>query len=111
MRQISTRLLARFALLTILGVAIAWGVTPKSASAKTADGKLLVYYSMSYVGNAWQTEAKNLITAMALLPEYRDRVELRVQAAGQHRTAPKHSQVVPHATARPHRIGRTSWLC
>ena len=35
MRQISTRLLARFALLTILGVAIAWGVTPKSASAET----------------------------------------------------------------------------
>jgi ribose transport system substrate-binding protein len=82
MKNLSARLFARFALLAILGVAIAWGVTPKSASAKTADGKLLVYYSMSYVGNAWQTEAKNLITAMALLPEYADRVELRVQAAG-----------------------------
>ena len=82
MRILSARLFARFALLAFLGMAIAWGSAPNSASAKTADGKLLVYYSMSYVGNAWQTEAKNLITAMALLPEYADRVELRVQAAG-----------------------------
>ena len=82
MRKLSTRLFVRFALLAFLGMAIAWVTAPNSASAKTADGKLLVYYSMSYVGNAWQTEAKNLITAMALLPEYADRVELRVQAAG-----------------------------
>ena len=72
MRKSPAKLFARFALLAFLGVAIAWSMAPNRASAKTADGKLLVYYSMSYVGNAWQTEAKNLITAMALLPEYVD---------------------------------------
>ena len=82
MRKSSAILFARFALLAFLGMALAWGMAPDSASAKTKDGKLLIYYSMSYVGNAWQTEAKNVIIAMALLPEYVDRVELRVQAAG-----------------------------
>lgn len=72
----------RFAMLAALGLSLAWSFAPDAASAKTKDGKYLIYYSMSYVGNAWQTEAKNVITAMALLPEYRDRVELRVQAAG-----------------------------
>ncbi|MBT3172237.1 MAG: substrate-binding domain-containing protein [Rhodospirillaceae bacterium] len=82
MKKLSARLAARFAVLAVFGVALVWGLAPDSASAKTKDGKFLIYYSMSYVGNAWQTEAKNLITAMALLPEYADRVELRVQAAG-----------------------------
>ena len=37
---------------------------------------------MSYVGNAWQAEAKNAITAMSKTAAYRDKVELRVQASG-----------------------------
>ena len=82
MRVLSLKFLAQFGVLVFLSVALSWGALPNSAEAKTKDGKLLIYYSMSYVGNAWQTEAKNLITAMAKLPEYRDRVELRVQAAG-----------------------------
>ena len=52
------------------------------ADAKTKDGKYLIYYSMSYVGNAWQAEAKNAITAMSKTAAYRDKVELRVQASG-----------------------------
>jgi ribose transport system substrate-binding protein len=63
-------------------MALAAGVTADKAEAKTEDGKFLVYYSMSYVGNAWQTEAKNTVIAMAKAPQYRDRVELRVQASG-----------------------------
>ncbi len=82
MRVLSLRFLAQFGMLVFLSVALSLAALPNSAEAKTKDGKLLIYYSMSYVGNAWQTEAKNLITAMAKLPEYRDRVELRVQAAG-----------------------------
>jgi len=82
LRVLSLKFLAQFGVLVFLSVALSWGALPNSAEAKTKDGKLLIYYSMSYVGNAWQTEAKNLITAMAKLPEYRDRVELRVQAAG-----------------------------
>ena len=82
MKRPTIRRFLRFAMLAALGSSLAWGFAPDAASAKTKDGKYLIYYSMSYVGNAWQTEAKNVITAMALLPEYRDRVELRVQAAG-----------------------------
>lgn len=53
-----------------------------SADAKTKDGKYLVYYSMSYIGNTWQAEAKNAIVAMSKTAAYRDKVELRVQASG-----------------------------
>lgn len=52
------------------------------AEAKTKDGKYLVYYSMSYIGNTWQAEAKNAIVAMSKTAAYRDKVELRVQASG-----------------------------
>jgi ribose transport system substrate-binding protein len=65
-----------------MGVALATGVTLDNASAKTEDGKFLVYYSMSFQGNAWQTEARNTVIAMSKAPQYKDRVELRVQASG-----------------------------
>ncbi len=81
MKRPTMGIFARFAVLAVMGLSLAWSFSPDTASAKTKDGKYLIYYSMSYVGTAWQTEAKNVITAMALLPEYRDRVELRVQAA------------------------------
>lgn len=82
MKKLSARLAARFAVLAVFGVALVWGLAPDSASAKTKDGKYLIYYSMSYVGNAWQTEAKNSLTAMSKTAAYKDRVELRVQASG-----------------------------
>ena len=41
--------------------------TPRAKMAK-----YLIYYSMSYVGNAWQAEAKNAITAMSKAAAYRD---------------------------------------
>jgi ribose transport system substrate-binding protein len=50
--------------------------------AKTADGKYLIYYSMSYSGNTWQTEAMNTIIALAKTPAFAKKVELRVQASG-----------------------------
>jgi len=70
---------------TALGLAALIGgaaLGSSAASAKTKDGKYLVYYSMSYVGNAWQAEAKNAVTAMSKTAAYRDKVELRVQASG-----------------------------
>ena len=82
MRISATKRLARWAIAAGVGIALAAGVTADKAEAKTEDGKFLVYYSMSYVGNAWQTEAKNTVIAMAKAPQYRDRVELRVQASG-----------------------------
>ncbi len=82
MRITRTKRLVRLALGVGVGVALAAGVTLDKAEAKTDDGKFLVYYSMSYVGNAWQTEARNTVIAMAKAPQYRDKVELRVQASG-----------------------------
>lgn len=67
---------------TALTAAAAFGFGSGDAEAKTKDGKYLIYYSMSYVGNAWQTEAKNSVTAMSKTAAYKDRVELRTQAAG-----------------------------
>ena len=72
-----------FAALVLGATALVGGTLGSStADAKTKDGKYLVYYSMSYVGNAWQAEAKNAITAMSKTEAYRDKVELRVQASG-----------------------------
>lgn len=57
-------------------------ILPGAADAKTKNGKYLVYYSMSYIGNTWQAEAKNALVAMSKTAAYRDKVELRVQASG-----------------------------
>jgi ribose transport system substrate-binding protein len=48
----------------------------------TAAGKYKVYLSMSYVGNDWQTEAANMVKAMAQTPALKDKVDLEVQVAG-----------------------------
>lgn len=82
MRIEGRRRLVRAALGLGVGAALGLGAMAGTAEARTEDGKFLVYYSMSYVGNAWQTEAKNTVIAMAKAPQYRDRVELRVQASG-----------------------------
>lgn len=79
------RLLSRFLRTAAVGVMCASGALAglnASAKAVADDGKYLIYYSMSYVGNAWQTEAKNGVTAMSKTAAYKDRVELRVQASG-----------------------------
>ena len=40
-----------------LGAIVGGTLGSSVADAKTKDGKYLIYYSMSYVGNAWQAEA------------------------------------------------------
>ena len=50
------------------------------SSAAAADGKFPIYLSMSYVGNGWQSEATNMISAMAKY--YSDKIDLRIQVAG-----------------------------
>ncbi len=47
-----------------------------------AAGKYKIYLSMSYVGNDWQTEAANMVKAMAQTPALKDKVDLEVQVAG-----------------------------
>lgn len=62
------------ALAALLGGALPLA-TP-DAEAKTADGKWLIYLSLSYSGNAWQSEAANIVKALAATPPYNETVEL-----------------------------------
>ncbi|GAB0113191.1 sugar ABC transporter substrate-binding protein [Acidisoma sp. C75] len=52
-------------------------VTPASA---TAAHKYKVFLSMSYVGNDWQAEARNMVVAMA--KAHANEVDLQIQVAG-----------------------------
>lgn len=47
-----------------------------AAEAKTEDGKWLIYLSLSYSGNSWQSEAANIVKALAQTPPYDQTVEL-----------------------------------
>ena len=47
-----------------------------------AAEKYKIYLSMSYTGNDWQAEAANMIQAMAISSEMKDKVDLKVQVAG-----------------------------
>lgn len=44
------------------------------------DGPYKIFLSMSYVGNDWQAEAQNMVTAMAKANA--DKVDLQIQVAG-----------------------------
>jgi ribose transport system substrate-binding protein len=48
--------------------------------AHAADTKYKVFLSMSYVGNDWQAEAQNMVSAMA--KAHADKVDLQIQIAG-----------------------------
>jgi ribose transport system substrate-binding protein len=63
-----------------LGVALL--ATLAVSQQATAAEKYKVFLSMSYVGNDWQTEAANMVKAMAATPGLKDKVDLEVQVAG-----------------------------
>jgi ribose transport system substrate-binding protein len=58
-----------------LGLALLLPATAMAAKAK-------VYLSMSFIGNDWQAEAANMVKAMAVAPDMKDKVDLEVQVAG-----------------------------
>jgi ribose transport system substrate-binding protein len=62
------------------GAMIAAGVTTATLSASAETKKYQVYLSMSYVGNGWQSEATNMVSAMAKY--YSDQMDFHVQVAG-----------------------------
>jgi len=65
----------------LLSAAVAFGAAVSFVSgASAADGKFPIYLSMSYVGNGWQSEATNMISAMAKY--YGDKIDLHIQVAG-----------------------------
>lgn len=45
-----------------------------SATVAAAEEPYNVFLSMSYIGNDWQSEAANMVKALAAHPEYADRV-------------------------------------
>lgn len=51
-----------------------------ATSANAADKKYKVFLSMSYVGNDWQAEAQNMVSAMAKANA--DKVDLQIQVSG-----------------------------
>lgn len=55
---------------------------PSTDSGDGEGGPYKVALSMSYVGNDWMNEAENLVKAVAASPEYKNKVELRVDIAG-----------------------------
>lgn len=61
-------------------IALCAALTAFSAQTVHAAEKYKVYLSMSYSGNDWQTEAKNMVEAMA--KAHSDQVDLKVQIAG-----------------------------
>lgn len=61
---------------------LAW-IAPIGQTALAAGHKkFLIYLSLSYYGNDWQVESKNMITALAKTPPYNKEVDLRVTVAG-----------------------------
>lgn len=76
MRTFKTRGLS----LAIALLALAIGTVVVSGNAQAAGKKYNVYLSMSYIGNDWQSEAKNMVTAMSKY--YSDKVNFHVQVAG-----------------------------
>lgn len=64
------------------GVAAAMIGAAGAAAAKTKDGKYLVYLSLSYSGNSWQSEAANVVKALAATPPYNKDVQLEEVISG-----------------------------
>jgi ribose transport system substrate-binding protein len=62
--------------LTLAALTGATMLSGGTAQAKTEDGKWLIYLSLSYSGNAWQSEAANIVKALAKTPPFNDTVEL-----------------------------------
>lgn len=60
--------------LSLLAMATAGALVTGTASAE--DKKFKIYLSLSYSGNAWQSEAANIVKALAATPPYNDQVEL-----------------------------------
>jgi ribose transport system substrate-binding protein len=67
----------------LLGAATAVGLWAATAShAQAQDKKIKIYLSLSYSGNAWQSEAANIVKALAKTPPYDKMVDLKEVISG-----------------------------
>lgn len=69
-------------LIGALAVAGYWSIGTANAQAKPNKDKYLIYLSLSYSGNAWQSEAANVVKALAKTPPYDKLVELKEVISG-----------------------------
>ncbi len=68
---------------TASALAVAALVAGAAGGASAEDGKKYkIYLSLSYSGNAWQSEAANIVKALAATPPYNDMVELTEVISG-----------------------------
>ena len=72
----------RHMLKTALLAPLVVGALCTNASAATPKDHYVIYLSLSYSGNAWQSEAANLVKALAKTPPYDKLVELREVISG-----------------------------
>ncbi len=72
--------LVRGAAAALLGAATLAGLAAGTASAE--DKKFKIYLAMSYSGNAWQSEAANIVKALAQTAPYDKMVELKEVISG-----------------------------
>ena len=73
-------MVSSFLRFTCLAGVLSAGLLSNPAAAAAA--KFKIYLSMSYIGNTWQTEASNMIKAMATYKTNADKIDLKVQVAG-----------------------------
>ena len=67
---------------SLLAMTLATGIVTAATDASAQQKKFKIYLSMSYSGNAWQTETSNLVKAMAATPPYDKLVDLKVVISG-----------------------------
>jgi ribose transport system substrate-binding protein len=68
---------------TVATAALAAASLTWAAQAQAQDGdKFKIYLSLSYSGNAWQSEAANIVKALAATPPYDTQVELIENISG-----------------------------
>ncbi len=66
----------------LLGAACMGAIQPAQAEGPKDGKKYKIYLSLSYSGNAWQSEAANIVKALAATPPYNDMVELKEVISG-----------------------------
>lgn len=66
----------------LLGAACMAAIQPAQAAGPKDGKKYKIYLSLSYSGNAWQSEAANIVKALAATPPYNDLVELKEVISG-----------------------------
>jgi ribose transport system substrate-binding protein len=67
---------------TLLAAAALIGMGAAATAPATAQEKIKIFLSLSYSGNAWQSEAANIVKALAATPPYDKLVELREVISG-----------------------------